>query len=255
MPEDIQFGRLEIHPGERAITLDRQPVALGARAFDLLLALVSRRDRTVAKNELLDVVWPGLVVEENNLQVQISSLRKLLGAAAITTVPGRGYRFTMAPAGPHAPAHGHASAPAATPAELHTGLPTERPAPATTLATNLPEGLPPLIGRQDDLRALADLVAAHRLVTLVGAAGIGKTRLAQHLLLSRRGALEHGVTWVELAPVTDLAQLVGNLAAALDVRTGAGAPLTALVAALKPLAVQIALDNAEHLADAVGDLV
>ena len=72
---------------------------MGARAFDLQLALVERRDRTVAKNELLDVVWPGLVVEENNLQVQISNLRKLLGAAAITTVPGRGYRFTMAPAG------------------------------------------------------------------------------------------------------------------------------------------------------------
>ena len=58
-----------------------------------------------------------------------------------------------------------------------------------------------------------------------------------------------------MAPLTDLAQLVGNLAAALDVRTGAGAPLAALVAALKPLAVQIALDNAEHLADAVRDLV
>ena len=168
MPEDIQFGRLEIHPGERAVSLDRQPAVLGARAFDLLLALVERRDRTVAKNELLDVVWPGLVVEENNLQVQISNLRKLLGAAALTTVPGRGYRFTMAPA----------------------GLPAERPAaPAATLATNLPEGLPPLIGRQDDLRAFTDLVAAHRLVTLIGAAGIGKTRLAQHLLLSRRGAL------------------------------------------------------------------
>ena len=261
MPEDIQFGRLEIHPGERAVSLDRQPAVLGARAFDLLLALVERRDRTVAKNELLDVVWPGLVVEENNLQVQISNLRKLLGAAAITTVPGRGYRFTMAPAGLPADAATPVVAPAAdtaaaAAAELPTGLPAERPAaPAATLATNLPEGLPPLIGRQDDLRGLTDLVAAHRLVTLISAAGIGKTRLAQHLLLSRRGALEHGVTWVELAPLTDLAQLVGNLAAALDVRTGAGAPLAALVAALKPLAVQIALDNAEHLADAVGDLV
>ena len=73
-----------------------RPVGLGARAFDVLLALVERRDRIVAKNELLDSVWPGLVVEENNLQVQISSLRKALGPQAIATIPGRGYRFTAA---------------------------------------------------------------------------------------------------------------------------------------------------------------
>jgi DNA-binding winged helix-turn-helix (wHTH) protein len=76
-----------------------QPAPLGARAFDLLLALVERRDRTVTKNELLDLVWPGLVVEENNLQVQISTLRKVLGQDAIATIPGQGYRFTLAPAG------------------------------------------------------------------------------------------------------------------------------------------------------------
>lgn len=243
-----QFGRLEIHPTERTVTLDGAPATLGARAFDLLLALVARRERTVGKNELLDAVWPGLVVEENNLQVQISSLRKLLGAAAITTLPGRGYRFTMAPSAPA----GQAPVVAATRPETAPGPPAGQ---GMVLATNLPEGLPPLIGRQDDLAALADLVASHRLVTLVGAAGMGKTRLAQHLLQSHRGVLEHGVAWVELAPLADMSQLVGNLAAALDIRTGGGAPLAALVAALKPLSVLIALDNAEHLADAVSDLV
>ena len=77
---------------------DGQPVALGARAFDLLVALMERRDRVVTKNELLDLAWPGLVVEEGNLAVQISTLRKLLGPGAITTVTGRGYRFSMPPA-------------------------------------------------------------------------------------------------------------------------------------------------------------
>ena len=60
----------------------------------MLLALVERRDRAVDKNELFELVWPGLVVEENNLQVHTSTLRKLLGPQAITTIPGRGYRFT-----------------------------------------------------------------------------------------------------------------------------------------------------------------
>ncbi|MBL8349182.1 MAG: winged helix-turn-helix domain-containing protein [Burkholderiaceae bacterium] len=252
MPEGYRFGRLEIHPSERALRLDGAPVALGARAFDLLLALVERRDRTVSKHELLDQVWAGLVVEENNLQVQISTLRRLLGSAAIATVPGRGYRFTMA-ASPQlsgaelpTPAGTHLHAP---PSALPSALPSARP--SSQPATQPPAQLPPLIGRDDDRAALADLLAAHRLVTLVGATGMGKTRLAQHLLWSQREALEHGVAWVELAPVTDVGQLVGNLAAALGLRTGDGEPLAALVRSLRPLAVLVALDNAEHLVDAV----
>jgi TolB-like protein/DNA-binding winged helix-turn-helix (wHTH) protein/Tfp pilus assembly protein PilF len=89
----IAFGSIEIRPLERQLLIQQQPVALGARAFDLLMALVERRDRVVSKNELLDLAWPGLVVEENNLSVQISTLRRVLGAEFIVNVPGRGYRF------------------------------------------------------------------------------------------------------------------------------------------------------------------
>jgi DNA-binding winged helix-turn-helix (wHTH) protein/TolB-like protein/tetratricopeptide (TPR) repeat protein len=92
-----RFDRCEVRPAERQLLVDGQPVPIGARAFDLLLALIERRDRVVSKNELLDVVWPGLVVEENNLQVQVGALRKVLGQNAIATVPGRGYRFTLQP--------------------------------------------------------------------------------------------------------------------------------------------------------------
>src|ERR1700758_4817885 len=90
-----RFGRFKLSPATRHLLTDNQPVPLGARAFDVLLALIERRERLVTKNELLDLVWPGLVVEENNLQVQISALRKLLGQDAIATVPGLGYRFAL----------------------------------------------------------------------------------------------------------------------------------------------------------------
>ena len=90
-----QSGHFEIRPTERRLLIDGHSAPLGARAFDVLLALVERRDRTVTKNELLDLVWHGLVVEENNLQVQISTLRKILGQDAISTIPGQGYRFTL----------------------------------------------------------------------------------------------------------------------------------------------------------------
>jgi len=93
----LRFGNVEVRPSTRELLLDGIPAKLGARAFDVLLALVERRDRVVGKNELLEVVWPGMVVEENNLQVQVSMLRKLLGPQAIATIPGRGYRFTLKP--------------------------------------------------------------------------------------------------------------------------------------------------------------
>jgi adenylate cyclase len=89
----LRFGHFELQARQRRLLRDGEPVALGARAFDVLLALAERRDRIVTKAELLDLVWPGLVAEENNLQVQISALRKLLGAQTIATIPGRGYRF------------------------------------------------------------------------------------------------------------------------------------------------------------------
>ena len=71
------------------------PAKIGARAFDVLLALVERRERVVPKHELMDLVWPKLVVEEGNLLVHMVALRKLLGPRAIATIPGRGYRFVM----------------------------------------------------------------------------------------------------------------------------------------------------------------
>ena len=86
---------IEVRADERRLLARGVPVALGGRAFDLLLALIEQRDRVVGKDELLAAVWPGVVVEENNLTVQISSLRKALGAHAIATVAGRGYRFTL----------------------------------------------------------------------------------------------------------------------------------------------------------------
>jgi TolB-like protein/DNA-binding winged helix-turn-helix (wHTH) protein len=96
MTHSLRFGNVEIRPAERQLLLDGRPVIIGARAFDVLNLLITHRERVVGKDELLKAVWPGVVVEENNLQVQVSTLRKVLGAGAITTVPGQGYQFTAA---------------------------------------------------------------------------------------------------------------------------------------------------------------
>src|SRR5206468_4035375 len=90
---------LVVQPRERRLLVDGQPVTAGPRAFDVLLLLIERAGQLVTKDELLEGVWPKLIVEENNLQVQVSALRKILGQQAIATVPGRGYRFTVTLAG------------------------------------------------------------------------------------------------------------------------------------------------------------
>jgi DNA-binding winged helix-turn-helix (wHTH) protein len=76
------------------------PILLGSRAADLLLLLLRRPGELVAKNEIMEAVWPNAVMQESNLPVQISALRRALdagrsGASSIQTVPGRGYRFTL----------------------------------------------------------------------------------------------------------------------------------------------------------------
>jgi len=172
----LRFGRFEVRPAERQLLVDGVAVPLGSRAFDLLIALIERRDRVVAKNELLDLVWPGMVVEENNLQVQVNTLRKLLGPQAITTVSGRGYRFTLAPElGATEP--------------LSSGLPDDV----------LPRLLTSFVGREVELETLARLLGTSRLLSLTGIGGGGKTRLA--IELGRRVAQRYpdGVWFADLA--------------------------------------------------------
>ena len=96
MTHPVRFGSAEIRPAERQLLIDGRPILIGARAFDVLNMLITHRERVVGKEELLETVWPGLVVEENNLQVQISTLRKILGTSAISTITGLGYQFTAA---------------------------------------------------------------------------------------------------------------------------------------------------------------
>ncbi len=96
MVSRFQFASFELLPSSRQLLQAGVPVLLGARAFDLLVCLISGRDKVVSRDELIAQVWPGLVVTDANLNVQVSSLRKLLGQEAVLTVTGRGYRFGLA---------------------------------------------------------------------------------------------------------------------------------------------------------------
>jgi predicted ATPase/DNA-binding winged helix-turn-helix (wHTH) protein len=235
---DFAFGHFVVRSEARQLLIDGEPAKLGARAFDMLLALIERRDRVVGKNELLDLVWPGLVVEENNLSVQMSALRKLLGPQAISTIPGRGYRFLLRMDG--AAVGGTSGEPAAT---LES---------ASAAAEQTP---PQLVGRDDDLDTLGALILAHRLVTVVGAGGIGKTSVARALAPRIRDQFENGVCVVELAPVSDASLAATTVATALNVKPGNRPPLEAIEQWLGSRRMLIVLDNCEHLVQFVAELV
>jgi predicted ATPase/DNA-binding winged helix-turn-helix (wHTH) protein len=231
------FGNVEVRPDQRQVLVDQRPIAVGARAFDVLTVLLENRHRLVTKAELLDSVWPDEAVIEHNLAVQVSALRGLLGRESIATVPGRGYRFVAGqPAGVE---------PAAPPASPQAAVPR----------TNLPPLPEPLVGRAADAALLATLISQNRLVTVTGAGGVGKSQLAQQVLHAQRADHPHGVAWVELAGVADGAQVAEAIARALDVQLGSGKAEDALARALASLNMLIGLDNAEHVVDEVARLV
>ena len=232
------FDTFVLQAVERRLLVGGAPVAIGARAFDVLAALAERAGQLVSKQELLDLVWPGLVVEENNLQVQITTLRKLLGPQAIATVPGRGYRLAMAPKGAAA-------------SEADAASPRQQ-VDATAPTAEVEE----LYGRQDDIDALGKSIRAHGLVTIVGPAGIGKTRLAEAVAREHTGAFVDGMRLVELAPLVDAALVAPMIARALGVTIGdASSSLEPALQVLAPQRLLLVLDNCEHLLEAVDAFV
>ena len=153
----LRFGRFCLDLARRQLLLDARPLRLGDRAFQVLRILAGANGALVSKDELMAQVWAGQVIEENNLQVQISILRKALdpegtGASWIVTVPGRGYRLLgMRDTGAH----------------LHR--PSAQPAPA--YHHDLPQVANTLIGRERDIAEIDALLSQRRLITLVGAPG------------------------------------------------------------------------------------
>jgi DNA-binding winged helix-turn-helix (wHTH) protein len=150
----LSLRTLRTRPGLRVLRADSSEIAITPRAIDLLVALVERAGRVVAKSELFELVWPNVVVEENYIEKQISTLRKLLGTQVIETVPGRGYKFTL----------------------RQRDLVTDA-VNAALPPGNLAARLPPLCGRLEDMVALARLLEQHPIVSIVGPGGTGKTRV------------------------------------------------------------------------------
>ncbi|MGL3106203.1 ATP-binding protein [Bradyrhizobium sp. BR 1432] len=237
----LSFGPFSVTPHERLVTRDGVALPLGAKAFDMLIALMSRPNEVVSKWDLMALVWPGLTVEEASLRFHIAALRKALGdgkdgARYITTLSGRGYCF-VAPISQ-----------AAIPAE-------RRPAPQGGLSpVKLPNRLQRMVGRDDAIAAVSDKLIASRFVTIAGPGGVGKTAVAiaiAHDLLETFADAAH---FVDLAALSDPDLVITSILLMLGLPAQTDDPLPALLAHLHDKRMLLILDNCEHVIAAVAPL-
>ena len=244
-PKTFRFGSFTLSLDRHELSHDGVPVELGVRAFDLLACLVLRAGQVLSQSTLIGAIWGGRTIEQNNLTVQMSALRRALAADAaqgpfIRTVPGQGYVFvadvTEVSSGDD-PAAGAATAPT--------------PAPLSRLSQ------PPssFIGRGIELIELRLRLREHRLVTIAGIGGIGKTRVALRIGGELAASFEDGVRLVDLAPISDAHWLAQSLATAVTAGAGSAPAEVALVAALRGRRMLLILDNAEHLTVPLGRLL
>jgi predicted ATPase/DNA-binding winged helix-turn-helix (wHTH) protein len=252
-PSSIAFGRFRVVPHRRELLANGRSVKLGGRAFDALLALIEAGGAVVRKDALIARIWPNRVVEEHNLEVQISVLRAALGAERelIRTISGRGYQFTgefrILPAGRDERAGPGMADPRDT--RPGGGLPGDRS------STNLPHPVSELIGRDDELEEVLRLTVAHRLLTLTGAGGIGKTRLAIAVARRLLPRFTDGVWLAEFSPLADPGLVPAAVAAAVGLDLGAGEVSAQRVAqALAERRLVLVLDTCEHVVAAAADM-
>src|SRR5271170_3295916 len=182
----ISFGPFRLFVAQRLLLEGDTPARLGNRAFEILAALVERAGEVVGKHELIARAWPKTFVEEANLKIQVSALRRAIGDGQgdqryIATVVGRGYNFV-------APIRKEEPSPA-----------SPSPTIATALLHNLPFATTRMIGRETIATTLVTQLSQQRLVTVVGPGGIGKTTVALAVAERTIGAYEHGVWLIDLA--------------------------------------------------------
>ena len=226
------IGPFRLDPDSHVVTRLGVPVPLGPRAVAVLAAIVGRAPEPVLKETIIHEAWPGLVVEDNNLTVQIAAIRRTLaqipgGDRWIETVARRGYRFV----GPVT---------ALRPGALD----------AQSLG-NVPLALTSFVGRERELVELKSLLAKNRLLTLVGPGGIGKTRLAMQLGGEVRNEYPDGIWFADFVPLADPALVPNAVAQALNLQQGsAKAALEAIARHCKGRRLLLILDNCEHVLDA-----
>ena len=228
----LRFGPFEVNVAERSLKKANQAIPLGGRAYEILIALLEKAGEVVPKVELIAKAWPDVTVEEGSLRVHLSALRKALGDGQfgnkyIANIQGHGYSFT-------API---------------TRFPADRDrSGASEGLSNLPPALGRVVGRDDVVREIQRLLQTEqRLITILGAGGIGKTTVALSVGHGVLAEFSGAAFFVDLSTVNDKEHVIGAVASALGLDARFVDRTDALLDFLRPRRALIILDSCEHL--------
>jgi predicted ATPase/DNA-binding winged helix-turn-helix (wHTH) protein len=240
-----EAGRWQVHLGRRELLAGGAPVPIGARAFEIIGVLIQSANELITKHDLMDRVWPGAEVGENTLHVHVSAIRKALGQDRdmLQTVSGRGYRllgrWTVGDTTGRVPAAGLVA--------------TQRT--VEPVRSNLPAVTAGLIGRSAAVQEIHELLSIHRMVTLTGPGGVGKTALALRVSHDLAREFDGEVWFVELAALSDPGFVLSKVACVLGLKPGEdGLNPKAIAQAVGDKKLILVLDSCEHVIDAAAEL-
>src|SRR5258708_3887679 len=236
----FRFGPFELNVAERSLRKANQVIPLGGRAYDILISLLENAGEVVGKAELIARAWPDVTVEEGSLRVHLSALRKALGDGQfgnkyIASIQGQGYSF-IAPV-------------ARLPADHDRGN-------ASAGMSNLPPALGRMVGRNNVVLEIQGLLQTEqRLITILGAGGIGKTTVALSVGHGALADFSGAAFFVDLSTVSDKEQVIGAIASAVGLDSQLVDPKEALLNFLRPRRGLIILDSCEHLIEKTAEIV
>jgi predicted ATPase/DNA-binding winged helix-turn-helix (wHTH) protein len=228
----FRFGPFELNVAERSLKKANHVLPLGGRAYDILIALLENAGEVVGKAELIARAWPDVTVEEGSLRVHLSALRKALGDGQfgnkyIANIQGHGYSF-IAPV---------------------TRLSADRDNDSASAGvSNLPPALGRMVGRENIVREIEGwLQTEQRLITILGAGGMGKTTVALSVGHGALADFSGAVSFADLSTVSDQEHLIGAIASAVGLDSQLVGPKEALLNFLRPRRALVILDSCEHL--------
>jgi predicted ATPase/DNA-binding winged helix-turn-helix (wHTH) protein len=240
--QSFAFGPYLLLPELQLLLKNGNAVRIGGRALDILTTLVENAGEPLTKAELISRVWPETFVEPTNLKVNMTALRQALeedleGPQYIATIVGTGYKFI---------------------APVQRRLSTDPPFQLNTSPRhrdNLPTSALRIIGRTDAIESIKTEVRNGKIVSVVGAGGVGKTTVALAVAENLRKQFRDGVCFVDLSPLRDPGLVPNAIATALGYATYSANVLDGLILFLRKRELLLLIDNCEHLLGGVANSI